>query len=201
MTEKKKIRTEIRVSGFGGQGIIFLAFVTGKAVAIGEGRHATLNQSFGPEARGSACSAQLILSDDPIDYPYIRRPSILISMSQEAYTKFRSDLEPGGVILIDEDLVHLEGNDDSRILAVPATRIAEGLGRRIAANMVMYGFLSAVTGVVSKDAAREVIKQSVPPGSEDLNLNAFEQGYAHGEKVGGGGATTLSGQEKEATAK
>jgi len=201
MSKKEPRRTEIRVSGFGGQGIIFLAFVTGKAVAIGEGRHATLNQSFGPEARGSACSAQLILSDEPIDYPYIRHPSIVISMSQEAYSKFHTELEPGGMLLIDEDLVHLDANEEAQVLSVPATRIAEGLGRRIAANMVMYGFLSAVTGVVSKDAAREVIKQSVPPGSEELNLNAFDQGYAHGKQVGGGATTTLPGKKEETAAK
>lgn len=178
-------RKELRVSGFGGQGIIFLAYVTGKAVSIKEGRHATLNQSFGPEARGSACSAQLILSDDPVDYPYIREPDVVICMSQEAYTKFHGELVPGGMLLIDEDLVHLGGEEKGKVFAVPATRIAEGLGRRIAANMVMCGFLSSVTGVVDREAAREAIKESVPPGSEDLNLRAFDSGFAHGQVVTG----------------
>jgi len=179
-------RTEIRVSGFGGQGIIFLAYVTGRAVAIREGKHATLNQSFGPEARGSSCSAQLILSDTPIDYPYIRRPSILISMSRDAYTKYRQELDPDGILLVDEDLVPVEADERARVHAVPATRFAEELGRRIVANMVMCGFLSAVTGVVDREAAREAIRESVPPGSEDLNLKAFDRGFAHGEKSVGG---------------
>ncbi|MFH1681816.1 MAG: 2-oxoacid:acceptor oxidoreductase family protein [Candidatus Eisenbacteria bacterium] len=178
-------RTEIRVSGFGGQGIIFLAYVTGRAAAIHEERHATLNQSFGPEARGSACSAQLILCDEAVDYPYIRRPAVVICMSQESYSKFRSELESGGTLLIDEDLVHLRPDEDARVFQVPATRIAEQLGRRIAANMVMCGFLSAVTGVVKKEAARAAIRESVPPGSEEINLQAFDHGYTHGEKLMG----------------
>jgi 2-oxoglutarate ferredoxin oxidoreductase subunit gamma len=185
-------RTEIRVSGFGGQGIIFLAYVTGRAAAIHEGRHATFNQSFGPEARGSACSAQLILCDEPVDYPYIRRPSILVCMSQESYSKFRDELCPGGTLLIDEDLVHLREDENARVFGVPATRIAETIGRRIAANMVMCGFLSAVTGLVTKDAARAAIRESVPPGSETINLQAFDQGYAHGEKLAGARAQAAS---------
>lgn len=176
-------RTEIRVSGFGGQGVIFLAYVTGKAAAIHEGRHATFNQAFGPEARGSACSAQLILSGDPVDYPYIRRPRILVCMSQEAYTKFRDEMEPGGMLLIDEDLVALRTGDDARVFPIPATRIAETLGRRIAANMVMAGFLSAVTGAVGREAVRAAIQESVPPGSEEINLAAFDRGYARGEEA------------------
>ncbi len=181
-------RTEIRVSGFGGQGIIFLAYVIGRAVSIHEDRHATFNQSFGPEARGSACSAQLILCDEPVDYPYIRRPSILVSMSQEAYTKFREELDPGGLLLVDEDLVHLQDGENHKVLAVPATRFAEELGRRICANMVMCGFVAATTGIVKKESAREAIQESVPPGSEDLNLAAFDRGFAHGEEVLAGSA-------------
>lgn len=175
-------RQEIRVSGFGGQGIIFLAYVTGRTASIHEGRHATMTQSFGPEARGSACSAQLILSDDPVDYPYIRKPSILISMSQDAYKMYHADLDPKGDLLIDEDLVTPEKNQKSRIFKIPATRIAEDMGRRICANMVMFGFFAATTGVVGKDAARQAIEASVPPGSEEMNLKAFDSGYAHGEK-------------------
>ncbi|MBN1825340.1 MAG: 2-oxoacid:acceptor oxidoreductase family protein [Candidatus Eisenbacteria bacterium] len=179
-------RQEIRVSGFGGQGIIFLAYITGRAAAIHEGRHATLNQSFGPEARGSACSAQLILSDDPVDYPYIRQPDILIAMSQDAYAKYADELTGEGTLLVDEDLVHPRRDQGRAVHGVPATRIAEGLGRRICANMVMCGFLSAVTGVMAREAAREAIRLSVPPGSEELNLRAFDEGYAHGTKTGGG---------------
>lgn len=88
--------TEIRVAGFGGQGVILSAMVIGKAASIYQNGYATLTQSFGPEARGSACSAQLILSDEPILYPYITNPDILIVMSQEAYTKFSPEVKDGG---------------------------------------------------------------------------------------------------------
>jgi 2-oxoglutarate ferredoxin oxidoreductase subunit gamma len=110
-------------------------------------------------------------------------------MSQESYTKFRDELEAGGMLLIDEDLVELRAGEDARVFRVPATRIAEGLGRRIAANMVMAGFLSSVTAAVKREAVREAIRTSVPPGSEGLNLEAFDRGYAHGEKVAGRIAT------------
>lgn len=176
-------RTEIRVSGFGGQGIIFLAYVTGKAVAIKDGGHATLNQSFGPEARGSACSAQLITDDKPVDYPYLREPSILVSMSKDAYNTYVGEVAEGGTILIDEDLVDVEDLPGRTTLRIPATRLAEGLGRKICANMVMCGFLAATTDVVDRESARSTIEESVPPGSGELNLRAFDVGYEHGEKV------------------
>jgi 2-oxoglutarate ferredoxin oxidoreductase subunit gamma len=178
-------RTELRISGFGGQGIIFLAYVTGRSVAIGEGRHATLNQSFGPEARGSACSAQLIVDDKPVDYPYLRKPSILVSMSQDAYRTYLDELDENGTILIDEDLVKDVGEPGPgrKVMRIPATRFAESLGKKICANMVMCGFLAATTDVMERDSAREAIEKSVPPGLGELNLKAFDLGYEHGEKV------------------
>jgi 2-oxoglutarate ferredoxin oxidoreductase subunit gamma len=162
--------------------VIFLGYALGKAAAIQEGRHATLNQSFGPEARGSACSAEVILSDRPIDYPYIRRPSILISMSQDAFRRYVTSIEPSGLVLIDEDLVDAEPGD-YEVMAVPATRIAEELGRRIIANMVMLGFIGATTRIVAKDAMREAVRTSVPSGTEELNLEAFDRGFAFGEEL------------------
>ena len=80
--------TEIRVSGFGGQGVILCGYILGRAAALHGGKHATLTQSFGPDARGSACSAQLIVSDDPVLYPYIKQAQVLVCLSQEAYEKF-----------------------------------------------------------------------------------------------------------------
>ena len=117
-------RTELRVSGFGGQGVILAAYVLGKACAVVENGHATLNQAFGPEARGSACSAQLILSGELISYPYVRHPDILVAMSQDAYRLFIDEVSPGGFVLIDEDLVTPDVDVRRRVLAVPATRFA-----------------------------------------------------------------------------
>lgn len=176
-------RIETRFSGFGGQGVILAAYITGKAVAVCESRHATLNQSFGPEARGSACSAQVVLSDEPVSYPYVRQTDVLVSMSQDAFRCFVGEVREGGTILVDEDLVSTTEVPGRTLLAVPATRIAESLGKRIIANMVMVGFFTATTGLVHEDSVREAIRTSVPSGTEELNLEAFEQGLAHGKSL------------------
>jgi 2-oxoglutarate ferredoxin oxidoreductase subunit gamma len=172
--------TEIRITGFGGQGVILAAYVIGKAAAVIEGRHATLNQSFGPEARGSACSAQLLLSDEPIMYPYVRGVDILVAMSQDAYRKFVGELRDGGLALIDDSLVTQAAEKNVRILGAPATRIAETIGKRIMANMVMVGLFTATTGLLKPDSTRESIRTSVPSGTEDINLSAFERGLERG---------------------
>src|SRR5208282_454493 len=101
--------TEIRLAGFGGQGVILSAVVLGKAASIYQNGFATMTQNFGPEARGGACSAQLILSDSPILYPYVTRPDILVVMSQEAYTRFAPELKRGGILIVEQDLVRVDG--------------------------------------------------------------------------------------------
>ena len=95
--------TEIRIAGFGGQGVILSAIIIGKAASIVEGEYATMTQNFGPEARGGACSAQLILADEPVLYPYLTRPDMMVIMSQEAYNKFVPELKPDGVLIIEQD--------------------------------------------------------------------------------------------------
>ena len=174
-------KTEIRVTGFGGQGVILCGYLIGKAASINDGKEATLNQSFGPEARGSACSAQVIVSDEKILYPYMTRPDILISMSQEAYTKFEPELKDDGLLLVDEDLVKdAKARDKIKMYKVPATRIAEELGRKIVLNIVMLGFFTAISKVINHDAVRKTVETSVPKGTEELNLKAFDKGYEHG---------------------
>jgi len=173
---------ELLIGGFGGQGVILSGQVVGKAAALYDGKHSTMTQAFGPEARGSACSAQVVVSDTPVLYPYVRKPAILVVMSQEAYTKFSPLLAPDGILLYESDLVQLgEVPPGVRLGSVPSTRIAEELGRKLVSNIVMTGFLSAATGVVSKEAARKAIEDSVPPGTERLNLSAFEKGFSHGQ--------------------
>ncbi|MFH1741743.1 MAG: 2-oxoacid:acceptor oxidoreductase family protein [bacterium] len=174
-------RTEIKVGGFGGQGVILTGLVLGKAAALFGGKNATMIQSFGPEARGSACSAQVVVADEEILYPYVRQPNLLVVISQEAYTKFIPELAPDGVLLYEEDLVHIDNRIGDRVArGVPATRIAEELGNRIVINMVMLGFFTASTGLLSEEAVREAIRASVPRGTEELNLLAFGQGFDHG---------------------
>ena len=178
---------EIRISGFGGQGVIRCGYIIGRIAALFDNKHATLTQSFGPEARGSACSAQILVDKDPIRYPYVTQPDTVVTMSQEAYDKFGHDLVDGGLLLIDEDLVKPSPSDKARTMhAIPATRIAEQLGNRIAANIVMLGFFTAVADIISVDAARKALPTSVPERFIDLNLAAFERGYEYGSALLGG---------------
>jgi 2-oxoglutarate ferredoxin oxidoreductase subunit gamma len=175
-------RHEIRLSGFGGQGIMTAGHILGKAGALFDQRQVTLTKSYGPESRGGASSAQVIVSDEEINYPRLTEPELLVAMSQEAYVKYIGELAGGGLLLIDEDLVELtHPRDDIEVRAIPATRIAESeLGRKIVANIVMLGFVAANTDVVSVDGLREAILSSIPKGTEELNTKAFERGYEYG---------------------
>ncbi|MBI4491877.1 MAG: 2-oxoacid:acceptor oxidoreductase family protein [Chloroflexi bacterium] len=171
-------RQEVRLAGFGGQGIILAGYLLGKAAALYGGQHAVLTQVYGPEARGSACNADVMLSDSPIDFPEVRHPSIMAVMSQEAAESFLPSLVGDGTLLFDSDLVQLDW--PGRRFGVPATSIADQLGRRIVANMVMLGFLSATTGLVPPEALEEAIRTTVRAHTIELNLRAFEAGYTRG---------------------
>jgi len=176
-------RAEIRLTGIGGQGIISAGYILGKAAAIYDGRNTVLTQSYGPEARGGASTAQVIISDEPIWYPRLIAPSVLTAMSQEGWNEYCRELGEGSLAIIEEDLVEPGFlPKGARLVSIPATRIAEGLGRSIVANVVMLGFVAAVTDVVSVEAMREAVRTSVPKGTEELNLRAFERGYEYGLK-------------------
>jgi 2-oxoglutarate ferredoxin oxidoreductase subunit gamma len=175
------MRTEIKIGGFGGQGVILSAHIVGKAAAIYADKYATMIQSFGPEARGSSCSAQVIISDQPVTYPYVKKPDILIAMSQEAYTKFLPELKEGGVLITESDLID-SSNLQSEIqhYSIPSTRIAEELGKKLILNIIMVGFFTAVTKQLDKDSVYKAVESSVPKGTESLNLEAFNRGYFYG---------------------
>jgi 2-oxoglutarate ferredoxin oxidoreductase subunit gamma len=174
--------TEVRIAGFGGQGVILSAIVLGKACSIHQGEFATMTQNFGPEARGGACSAQLVLSDKPVLYPYVTQPDVLVVMSQEAYVKFGPELKDGGLLLIERDLVRVTDlPKQTRIYSVPATRLAEELGKRMVLNIVMVGFFAAVTQLLEADAVRKAVADSVPASFRELNLKAFDRGYEYGK--------------------
>jgi 2-oxoglutarate ferredoxin oxidoreductase subunit gamma len=175
---------EIRISGYGGQGVIRCGYIIGKAVSLYDGKSATMTQSFGPEARGSACSSQVVIAPDRVLYPYVTLPQILVSMSQEAYTKFESNLDENGILIYDEDLVFPgPPKENIKIYSIPSTRLAEEMGAKIVANIVMLGFFTAVTDVVSADAVRKAIPGSVPDRLIDLNIKAFEKGYEYGKNI------------------
>jgi 2-oxoglutarate ferredoxin oxidoreductase subunit gamma len=197
MTMKKEkedtTRSEIIITGFGGQGIVLAGKILGKAAVLGDNKESTLVQAYGPEARGGACSAQVIISEGAIHYPYVRQPHVLVCMSQGGFDKFVSQIREGGTLIIDQDLVKPKGYDGP-IFSIPSTRLAEELGRKMMANIIMLGFLTAVTGAVSVKAALNAVLDSVPKGTEKTNTTAFNKGCDYGFAV-------LKGREKKATGK
>jgi 2-oxoglutarate ferredoxin oxidoreductase subunit gamma len=171
--------TELRIAGFGGQGVILSAIILGKAASIHQGAYATMTQNFGPEARGGACSAQLLLSDQPILYPYVTQPDIMVVMSQEAYSRFVPELKEGGTLIVEPDLVRVTDLPrQTKVYSCPATRLAEELGKKMILNSVMVGFFTAVTKLLEPDAVRKAVADSVPAAFRELNLKAFEKGFA-----------------------
>jgi len=177
------MRTEICISGFGGQGIVLAGYILGKAITLYAGREAVMTQAYGPEARGGASSANIVVSDETVDYPFVLQADILIALSQEAYSKFRPAAKPGGIVMVDSELV--QPFDDDHPLGIPATRIAEELGKRIVANVVMLGFFTAVTDIVNREAVEQAIETTVKPRTLPLNLKAFETGYLYDPLISG----------------
>ncbi len=184
-------RKEVLITGFGGQGIVLAGNILGKAASLGDHRESTLTQSYGPEARGGACSAQVIISDETIHYPYVRNPDIVVCMSQGGFDKFSPLLHKDGTLIVDQDLVHAGKSSSKNVFSVPATRFAEEMGRKMMANIVMLGFLTAVTETVTVESALKTVEASVPKGTEQMNIKAFNKGYDFG-------VATLKGRRKKA---
>lgn len=178
------MRTDIRIAGFGGQGIILAGIVIGKAAALHDNLYAVQTQSYGPEARGGASKTEVVISDTEIDYPKVEKPDILVVMSHEALVAYLNDLKDGGILIADSDLIKEEEiisfvkEHNIEYYRAPVTKTAEEkIGIRIVANIVMVGAITGITGVITEEAARKSVEDSVPPGTEDKNLAAFEAGY------------------------
>lgn len=171
----KGVSTEIRLGGVGGQGIALAGTLLGKAAALYDSKEAVFTQTYGPEARGGASRADIIISDKRIAYPFVTRPHILAVLFQEAYEKFRAELMPGGLLIVEEDLVSVQA-DDSDAIRLPALRMAEELGNKLAANIVLLGFLVGISDVVSRQAIENAIRATVRPEHLDLDLSALDAG-------------------------
>jgi 2-oxoglutarate ferredoxin oxidoreductase subunit gamma len=169
------MRKEIRISGFGGQGVGLAGLILGKAFSIYSDLEAVMTQSYGPEARGGASSANIVVADRPIDFPFVQNADILVALSQEAYTRFRPEAKQDAMVFIDEGLV--TPLDADPVLKIPATALAETLGRRIVANMVMLGFFAAHSDIIQSEAIKDAIETSVRPKTIPLNLQAFQLGF------------------------
>ncbi|MDR2967694.1 MAG: 2-oxoacid:ferredoxin oxidoreductase subunit gamma [Methanobacteriaceae archaeon] len=179
------MRKEVRIAGFGGQGVILAGIIIGRAASIYDGINAVQTQSYGPEARGGASRTEIVISDEEISYPKVSNPDILVAMSHEALIKYLDDLKDEGILIIDPDLINEEDIEDFvkeheiKVYRARATKTAtEEIGLRIVANIVMIGAITNITKIISLDAAKDAIVASVPKGTEEKNIKAFEAGYA-----------------------
>lgn len=178
------MRTEIKLGGFGGQGIVLGGYIVGKAASLYSDKHASMIQSYGPEARGGACSSEVVVEDQEVSYPAVVKPDVLMLMSQEAYEKFKPMITLDTHVLVDEDLVKLDEKQIGKIAAIPSLKLAEDLGRKIVANIIMLGFFTSVTELFTKDAMKEAVLTTVPEHTKELNEKAFETGYEYGLNKG-----------------
>jgi 2-oxoglutarate ferredoxin oxidoreductase subunit gamma len=175
-------RTEIRITGFGGQGVILAGIVLGHAVAVHEGKKAVQTQSYGAETRGGAARAEVVVSDEKIDYPKVISADITITMSQESFEKYGVTTRPGSALFVDADLVTSRSESSGgTIYHVPATKIAaDEFKKTLAANMIMLGAMAAVTKVVRLESLKMSVREVAPKASRDLNTRALERGFEWG---------------------
>ena len=179
------MRTEIRICGFGGQGIILAGIILGKSASLFDGKEAVQTQSYGPEARGGASKCEVVISDTKVDYPKVQNPDILVAMSNEALLKYIGDLKDEGTLIIDPGTTEINDVKDFveehniKVYEAPATMTAmQEIGLKIVANIVMVGAITKITNVISKDAVIKAVEDSVPKGTEEKNIAAFNAGYA-----------------------
>ena len=177
-------RKEIRIAGFGGQGVVLSGSILGKATSIYDKGFASLTQSYGPESRGGSCRAEVVIDDVPIEYPYVVNPQVQIILSQDAYNQYGKDAAPDTLLILDSDLVKVDPYQNPKPLSIPASHMAQNLGRVVVANIIMLGFLAAESDIVSYEALKDSILDSIPQGTEDFNMKAFELGYNYGVEHG-----------------
>ncbi len=169
---------QIMLTGSGGQGMILAGIILAKA-GVRDGYEVTQTQSYGPEARGGASRAEVILDTEPIDFPKVTQADVILAMTQEAADKFHSRLRPGGTFIVDPQFVRTVPAVDGEVHRVEITRIArEVTGRAITANIVALGVLNRLCRLVSDEALREAVLETVPRGTEELNSRALEAGMA-----------------------
>ncbi len=176
------VRWNISLFGSGGQGIIRGGQILGEAAVLEEGKDAVLTIAYGPEQVGGWSRADVVMSDEPIDFPLITKPDILIVMSQEGLDRsWKEYREPKKLLIYDSELVNVSRVKEIKMVGIPATKIAEQLGIRIVANIVMLGAFSEITGIVKRESLLKVIGRKFPKALE-LNERAFMEGVRHAKE-------------------
>jgi len=171
------LKYEIILSGKGGQGLILAGIILAEAAAIYEGLHVVQTQSYGPEARGGASKSEVIISDEPIDFPKVLSADIVVALSQEACDAYAKRLKKGGILIVDEDEVKRIPESDGKVYKFPFTRMAvEEVGKAIVTNIVTLGALIGLTKILSPESVMKAIENRTPRGTEEMNRKAFEVG-------------------------
>lgn len=170
-------RTEILIGGVGGQGVILAGILLGTAATLFENKKAVQTQAYSSEQRGGMARAEVILSDEPVTDPQVRKPDILIALAQDAVNRHLKKIKPSGLLVMDSDLVKEVSPGDFQTLEIPATSLAEDeLGSIVVANLILLGGLIKKTGLLSVGAMEKAIESNVPPKAKELNLKAFRRG-------------------------
>jgi 2-oxoglutarate ferredoxin oxidoreductase subunit gamma len=178
-------RIEVRLAGEGGQGMILAGIILAEAAAIHDGKNAVQTQSYGPEARGGASKAEVVISPGEIDHPEVLEADVVVALSQEAFKKFASSVKPGGWLIVDADKV--DSSPAPQAVRLPITKMAvETTGKIITANTVALGVLVGLTDVVSRDAIEKAVTARAPRGTEDMNRKALQAGFDAAEQVKAG---------------
>lgn len=170
------MRTEIRIAGTGGMGVVLAGVILGHAAVVYGGLNAVQTQSYGPEARGTAAKSEVIISDEPIRYPKVRQADYFVVMSQRACDLYLSGSKEGSAVLADPDLVKTERIKGFRVTDVHAMKTADELGLRLVANMVMLGALLKSSGMFPIDVLERTLSEFVPPKFLEVNTKAIHAG-------------------------
>lgn len=177
-------RYDIRLSGSGGQGLILAGKIIAEAAAIYDGHNAVQTQSYGPEARGGASKAEVVIKDGEIDYPKAMDLDLLLCLTQESATKFSDDLKGDGILIIDDEMVKEPPPGEFKIYAAPITDIAaKKVGKVVVTNIVALGIFTRIAGVVTEESMRKAILARVPKGTEEVNMKAFDEGWKVAEEM------------------
>ena len=177
-------RYDVRLSGSGGQGLILAGKILAEAAAIYDGHNAVQTQSYGPEARGGASKAEVVIKDGEIDYPKAMDLDLLLSLTQESCTKYIGDLKGDGILIIDSETVTDPPNGTFKTYGAPITSIAaKKIGKVVVTNIVALGILTRISGIVSEESMRKAILARVPKGTEEINMKAFDEGWNAGEEL------------------
>lgn len=177
------MKTEIRLAGTGGQGVILASVILAEAAGVHEGRHVVQTQSYGPEARGGASRADVIIADEPILYPKSRRLDVLVCLSQQAADKYFEDLKVHGTAIIDSFYVRECAREGA--VCLPMTETARNdLGRELFTNIVMLGVVAQITRVVKLESLEKAVAHRAPAKTLDMNKKALALGWQLGTRQG-----------------